>query len=197
MHSEHHKHSDTKDDPHSPLNFSVWRWGLDFPIAVMKMMKRTKEIFYGIYHGKSVLISLYKDKRFPTWPEFEKFASGKLSAVLFTLVYIAIYYFFAPVWWLWFLLPYTILSGPFQGAVVNWVGHMWGLRPFKDTNDNSRNFPLLDFIMLGETNQNNHHNNQFNPNFARKWYEFDGAYRVIQLFLKWGIIRINPNHIAL
>ena len=191
LHSEHHAHSDTKEDPHSPLNFSFWKWGLDFPVGIMRMMGKTQVLFGEIKQGKSKLLSLYADKKFPTWPDFEKFASGKISVLLFVLAYAAIYFFLAPTWWVWFFILVNILTGPIQGAIVNWCGHMWGYTNF-DNHDHSRNTPLASIFMLGELNQNNHHKNPQNPNFGTKWYELDLVFPII-LFLNWvKIIRLQP-----
>lgn len=189
LHLEHHAHSDTEKDPHSPLNFSKFKWGLDFPFAIIKMMKYTQYIFAEVLHGRSELVKLYKDREFPQWLHFEKFASSKFSAVLFTLLYIFAYWQLASVWWLWFFLPFNILSGPIQGAIVNWCGHIWGYRRFK-LSDNSRNTPVLNVLMLGELNQNNHHKDPQNPNFAKAWHEIDLIYPFILIFNLFRIIKL-------
>lgn len=189
IHLEHHAHSDTEKDPHSPLNFTISKWGLDFPVAGLKMMKYLRYVFAEVYYGRSELLQLYKDRKFPTWPHFERFASSRLSSVLFGICYLVIYIIFAKDWWLWFFLPVNILTGPIQGALVNWCGHIWGYRRFK-LKDNSRNTPILNIVMLGELNQNNHHKDPDNPNFAKKWYEFDLIYPVILFFNLVKIIRI-------
>ncbi len=186
IHLEHHAHSDTGQDPHSPLNFSRLKWGLDFPIAGTLMMKHLRYFFAEVYYGKSELLKLYKEKEFPSWPHFERFASSRFSSVLFGTAYALIYLWLATAWWMWLFLPITILSGPVQGAIVNWCGHMWGYRRYK-LNDNSRNTPVFNIVMLGELNQNNHHQDPDNPNFGKAWYELDLIYPVI-LFL--DLIRV-------
>jgi stearoyl-CoA desaturase (delta-9 desaturase) len=183
IHLEHHAHSDTPKDPHSPLNFSILKWGLDFPIAVFRMMKYLRYVFAEVYYGRSELLKLYSDKKFPGWPHFEKFASSRFSSLLFIIIYAFIYFSLASSWWFWVFFPITVLSGPAQGAIVNWCGHIWGYRRYK-LSDNSRNTPVLNVVMLGELNQNNHHKDPDNPNFAKAWYEFDLIYPVI-LFFNW------------
>lgn len=190
MHLQHHEHSDTKDDPHSPANFSFWKWGLDFIVAAPKMMWRTKQIFYEIRLGTHSIAALYKERRFPRWEDgFEKFADSNVARLIFAVLIFLFYWFFVPTWWCWFFLPVTLLSGPIQGAVVNWCGHKWGTRRF-NTPDKSTNTPILNLISLGETNQNNHHFDAQRPNFARAWYEFDPIYPVILVFNFLGIIRL-------
>ena len=190
IHVEHHEHSDTAKDPHSPSNFSIWKWGLDFPVAIVKMMQATFKIYEEVRTGKHVLVELYKERKFPEWEHYEKFMSSSVSSILWTILYIFLYATLAPVWWVWLFLPVTVLSGPIQGAFVNWCGHMWGFRNF-NLEDNSKNTPLLNILMLGEPNQNNHHKDPQNPNFARKWHEFDIIYPIL-LILNWmKIIKIS------
>ncbi len=189
MHLEHHAHSDKAGDPHSPLNHSKSKWGLDFPYASMKMMWATKKVFEEIKAGTHVIAGLYKDRTFPEWKHFEDFTES-FSSILFTgLLFILFYYYFAS-GWLWVLLPITLLNAPIQGAIVNWCGHMWGYRNY-DLDDNSRNTWVLAPIMWGELYQNNHHNDQDNPNFGGpRWFEIDPLYPFILLFNKIGIIHI-------
>ena len=56
MHREHHAHSDTKDDPHSP----------HFAKDVYRMMKRTKEIYSEYLKGKQPSNPDFA-KNIPTW----------------------------------------------------------------------------------------------------------------------------------
>lgn len=190
MHLEHHAHSDTPDDPHSPLNFSKSKWGLDAATALPRMMWHTKKVFEEINRGRSKVIEFYRDRRFITWGEFEKFTTSKTVSISMGVLYGILYLTFAPVWWCWFFFPLTILSGPIQGAIVNWCGHMWGYRNYK-LNDNSKNTWVLSTIMLGELFQNNHHQYPNSPNFAKKWFEIDPIYFIIWFFDKLHIIRLN------
>lgn len=190
LHLEHHAHSDTKGDPHSPLNFSRSKFGADVITALPKMMVGTERIYREVNRGWSRLIELYTTRTFITWDLVERFAKSLTSVLITGALFIAFYIAFAPVWWCWFFLPFTLGNGAIQGAIVNWCGHMWGYRNFA-TDDNSRNTWLLSTVMMGELFQNNHHGNQHNPNFAVKWYEFDPAYVVIWIFDKLGIIRIK------
>lgn len=188
MHLEHHRHSDSVNDPHSPLNFSRSKFGLDVAIALVRMMLATREIFVEIRSGAHALVAFYRTRRFPEWPVFQRFASSRISMVVLAMCYVSIYWTLVPVWWCWFFLPLTLINGPIQGAIVNWCGHMWGSRRFH-LPDNSRNTPLSPF-MLGETNQNNHHADPGNPNFARRWYEFDVVFVSIRLLHAMGVITL-------
>jgi stearoyl-CoA desaturase (delta-9 desaturase) len=67
-----------------------------------------------------------------------------------------VYIIFAPSAWWFLLLPIHFLMGPVQGAIVNWCGHKYGYANF-DNGDKSKNTFFIDFIMLGELFQKNHH----------------------------------------
>ncbi len=188
MHLEHHAHSDTPDDPHSPHNFSKSRYGFDFPYASMKMMFFTKHIFEEIKSGTHKIASMYTDRTFPEWKDFEDFTNTTISLLFTGLLFILFYYYFAS-GWLWLLLPITLLNAPIQGALVNWCGHMWGYRNY-NLPDKSRNTWVLAPLMWGELYQNNHHNDPDNPNFGGpRWYELDPLYPVIIILEKVSIIK--------
>ena len=80
--------------------------------------------------------------------------------------------------------------GPIHGFIVNWFGHKHGYRNFDKLHDKSKNTLFIDFLMLGELYQNNHHRFPTKNNFAFKWYEIDFGYIIIKLFHKIGIITI-------
>ena len=192
MHLRHHLFSDvTGMDPHTPKDFSVWKYGLDFFIAIPKMTWETKNKFIAINKRKIEILKI-QNKKIPGRYRFEIFTDSWISLLLFLGFYIWFYVSFAPNPWFWFLFPLTIFSGPIQGAVVNWFGHMWGYRNHPHLKDNSRNTPVVAILFMGEPNQNNHHNNPHNPNFADKWYEFDLVYQFIKLFDLVGIVRLPP-----
>jgi fatty-acid desaturase len=109
------------------------------------------------------------------------------------VAYITFYVQFAEYWWMFLLLPIHFLMGPIHGAVVNWCGHKYGYSNY-DNDDHSKNSLPLDFLMLGELFQNNHHKKPNNVNFALKWYEFDPSYPVIKLAVSEDIFcQINED----
>jgi stearoyl-CoA desaturase (Delta-9 desaturase) len=79
--------------------------------------------------------------------------------------------------------------GPIQGALVNWCGHKYGYVNY-DTRDRSRNTVNLDFLLMGELFQNNHHKFPSRANFAVKWFEFDPTYPLLRLLQSMRIIRL-------
>jgi stearoyl-CoA desaturase (delta-9 desaturase) len=81
--------------------------------------------------------------------------------------------------------------GVIHGAIVNWCGHRYGYRNFA-VDDKSRNTLPIDFLMMGELYQNNHHCHPNRQKFAVRWFEFDPTYPVIWLFKQLRVIRPAP-----
>lgn len=180
MHLTHHLHSDEEGDPHSP------RFWKSFFLDVFRMMRKALKILEDINHGKSELIKLWENKKFPSWPHFEAIANSSFSMYAFVVFYIFLYALFCPVWWLWPLILLNVFSGAIQGSLVNWYGHkksMFSYRNF-DLNDDSQNVLHQDFALGGEWFQNNHHKHPERANFAIKKGEIDPFFQIIQL-LKW------------
>ena len=100
----------------------------------------------------------------------------------FTL-YFVFYYYFTTSHWQYLLLPVHVMMGPIHGFIVNWFGHKRGYRNYESLSDNSKNTLPLDFLMMGELYQNNHHFKPNNINFAVKWFEYDFGYLATK-FLK-------------
>lgn len=175
MHKLHHKHSDQKQDPHSPLFFK----------DVMSMMLETYRIYLNISKGKTRYPEL--EKNAPQWAGFEKFADNNLVRALFVLAYASFYLFFTSSLWFLLLVPVHALMGPIHGAIVNWCGHKYGYRNYS-LDDHSKNTSPLDFITLGELMQNNHHKFPNSLCFAKKWFEFDLGYALTMLLKKFRVI---------
>lgn len=190
LHLEHHKHSDTIDDPHSPHNFSRSKYGTDVFRQLPRMMVHTQKIFQEITKGIHVVYQLYKNHKTPSWNQFESFAYSLTTRCILGVFVIIFYILFAPVWWCWLFLPITLLNGALQGAIVNWFGHMAGYRNF-DTPDKSRNTWIFSTIMMGELFQNNHHQDHQNPNFGRKWFELDPTFVIMKVFHRVRIIKMK------
>ena len=134
------------------------------------------------------------EKRFtegvPQWEAFDKFARSWPSRLLWASAYIAMYWQFATVWWLWLLLPLQFLMSPIHGAIINWFAHKYGYRNF-EVGDTSRNFLPVDVLMMGESYHNNHHKYASRANFGSiRWHEIDPTYQIILLLDKMRIIRI-------
>ena len=180
LHRMHHAYSDTEKDPHTPHFFK----------EVFSMMWHTRKVYNGVLAGTWEVEEKFL-KNYPVYPKVDKIADSWFSRIGFGLAYVVFYYFFATEWWMFLFLPIHFLMGPIQGAVVNWAGHKYGYRNYPEK-DHSKNTLIIDFLMLGELFQNNHHHAGARPNFAFKWWEFDPVCPVIK-FMNWiGMIKLVP-----
>jgi stearoyl-CoA desaturase (delta-9 desaturase) len=178
MHRRHHEFSDTELDPHSPTQFR----------NVLAMMMETYRTYESIRRSRA-----YDDRpgynRPPEWPALEALAGHKLTRLMFAAGYTLFYLKFAWTPWLYLLLPVHFLMGPIHGAIVNWCGHKYGYRNYRELGDESRNTLPFDFVTLGELFQNNHHKSPSRANFAHRLFEIDPTYPVLRALAWLRIIR--------
>lgn len=165
LHLRHHLHSDSEQDPHSPMHNK----------NIFQMMNRT-------LHEYLSARSLKEE-----FPGMIRFFDSFFIRFSFVGVYILLYLKFTDSLWYLLLVPIHSLMGPIHGAIVNWFGHKSGYRNF-ETDDHSKNTLIFDFLMLGELYQNNHHAYPNRSNFSIKRWEFDLTHAVMVPFKKLGII---------
>ncbi len=179
MHRMHHTYSDTQKDPHSPHFFKdVWSMMIqtkNMYVAYVKHHIEPEEAFRGNY---------------PEWPLIDRIGDNWITRIIFGTAYLAFYIAFATNPFLYLLLPIQWLMGPVQGAIVNWCGHKYGYANY-DNKDHSKNTLPLDFFLMGELFQNNHHKSPNRPNFAQRWFEFDPTFPVMVILSKLGIIKMR------
>ncbi len=186
LHRMHHAYSDTEKDPHSPHHTE----------NLFTMMWQTKNI-YTDYFKHNIKPEERFVKGIPDWASFDKFASSTWSRIIWGGIYVLIYFLSITVfelpythWAMYALLPVHFLMGPIHGAIVNWSGHKYGYANF-DNNDKSKNSLVLDFLMLGELFQNNHHKLPKRANFAVRWFEFDPTYPIVKMLHAFRIIQLK------
>lgn len=184
LHRMHHAFSDTPKDPHSPHHTK----------NLLTMMWQTKNIYNAVLHRKQTVERQF-DRNYPEWNFIEKLGDSWVSRAGWGIAY-ALFYIFAFLyldmhWAFFFLLPIHFLMGPIHGAIVNWSGHKYGYQNY-DNHDKSRNSLMLDFLMMGELFQNNHHKRPNSANFGAKWFEMDPTYPVIKALEKMRIIKMRP-----
>ena len=80
-----------------------------------------------------------------------------------------------------------MMSHPFEGWLVNSLGHAVGYRNF-DTADQSRNNTWVAWYALGEGLQNNHHHNPGRANFAVAKGEVDLGYYICRALVAMGLL---------
>jgi len=179
MHRRHHAYADTARDPHSPKYIK----------NVFEFNKRTfveyRDLVNQLVHNQIIITDV------PRLPTLEKIADSLPVRILFIFFYIGIYWIFSPSFWFLFLIPFHIFMGPIHGFIVNWFGHLIGYRNFKGLKDNSKNTLPVDFLMMGELYQNNHHKAPNNRNFAHRWFEIDLGFLLASLLQKFNIIQLN------
>ncbi|HLX91391.1 MAG TPA: acyl-CoA desaturase [Puia sp.] len=179
MHRMHHAYSDTEKDPHSPHFFrDVW-----------EMTMHTKQIYLN-YAKYNVEPEKPFRGKYPEWPLMDKIGNSWLVRILFGIGYFLFYLAFATHWWMFLLLPIHFFMGPIHGALVNWCGHKYGYANY-DNEDHSKNTVPLDFLLMGELMQNNHHKSPNSVNFAKKWFEIDPTYPLIRLLALLRIIQLK------
>ena len=118
----------------------------------------------------------------------EKIGESMFTRFGFILLYVLFYLEFATAPWQYALLPFHVFMGSMHGFIVNWFGHKRGYRNFDDIKDNSKNTLPIDFLMMGELYQNNHHRRPNNMNFAVRWFEIDLGYLATSFLKKLKVI---------
>lgn len=179
MHRLHHAHTDTKDDPHSPDN----------SVNMLGLMWDTRNSYFEIYSGKTIVNTKY-EYNLPAWNSFDRIAHNWVTRLVWIGAYASFYVVFATHWWMFLLLPLTVIMGSLHGVAINWWAHRFGYRNFNNA-DKSRNILPVDFLFLGEAFHNNHHKFPGRPNNAHRWFEFDTAYWLMKLMAKARLIRFN------
>ncbi|MAT71512.1 MAG: acyl-CoA desaturase [Planctomycetaceae bacterium] len=189
MHRIHHRHSDERPDPHSPLVDFLWGhcgWLMfvnrDFT-NVNYYEKYTRDIlrdkFYRKLERGSNWLYVYLASMFVFFvPGFLiGYASGGAAAGLqFGLSLLV-----------WGVFVRTVATWHITWS-VNSVTHVWGYRNY-DTSDNSRNNVLVGLWSNGEGWHNNHHADQRAAAHGHKWWEFDVTWLTIRVLEKLGLAR--------
>jgi len=178
MHRMHHAYADTPLDPHSPkYDKNIWA-----------MMLKTAKTYDGILR-RNVPVDPRFTQELPDWRQFDRICSTRSMRIAFGAIYVGIYFLLGVPWYGFIFLPIHWLMGPIHGAIINWGAHKYGYRNFR-LNNTSTNLMPVNLVMMGEGLHNNHHARPKNPNFAKKWFEFDPTYPIIVLLDKCRIISL-------
>ncbi len=184
-HRNHHKHSDTEKDLHSParkgfihshVGWFLSEQGFKTDYSVIKDLARFPElrflnrfdilvpaIFATLLFFMGEFIAFY-------WPE-----SGTSGWQIFI--------------WGFFVSTVLLFHGTFT---INSLGHVWGNRRF-DTKDDSRNNFWLALLTLGEGWHNNHHRFAVSARQGFYWWEIDISYCILKVMSWMGIVKsLNP-----
>jgi fatty-acid desaturase len=189
MHRIHHKHSDERPDPHSPLVNFLWGhcgW----------LMFQNRD-FLNINYYSRFTRDLLRDS---FYMKLER--GGNWLWVYLASMAVFFLAGFAIGWPLWGLAAGVqfglslLVWGVFVRTVLTWhitwsvnsVTHVWGYRNY-DTDDNSRNNLLVGLWSNGEGWHNNHHADQRAAAHGHKWWEFDVTWLTIRALEKFGLVR--------
>ncbi|WP_223670621.1 acyl-CoA desaturase [Kangiella shandongensis] len=178
-HRDHHKHADTDKDAHSPKHGflrSHTLWFLtkkNFPTKEQRVKDLLKfkelrwldrfDIVPPIIYAALILgLGSYIEAVFPEW------GATKWQVLI----------------WGYFVSTILLSHVTF---LINSLAHRWGYRRF-DTDDNSRNNPLLAVLTLGEGWHNNHHKYPALVRQGLKWWEIDISYYILLVMEKMGLV---------
>ncbi len=179
-HRHHHQHSDEETDKHSPVRhgflFSHLGWltcRKNFPTdyAKVKDFAAFPELVF-LNRFDFLVPVLFGVLLWGTGALLEAFAPGLGTdgGQLFV--------------WGFFISTVFLLHGT---LFINSLSHMFGNRRF-ETDDDSRNNPVLAAITLGEGWHNNHHRYAHSARQGFYWWEFDVTYYVLRLMARVGLI---------
>jgi stearoyl-CoA desaturase (Delta-9 desaturase) len=174
-HRQHHRFSDTPDDPHSPHVTSFWWAHLGWVLSED--------------HTATPWHSIRDWARYPElrWLDRLHWMPGVLLAVTCFLIGWA-----TGGWaggWSALVCGFVISTVLVYHATfsINSLSHLLGKRRYA-TDDQSRNNLFLAIITLGEGWHNNHHHYQSSANQGFFWWEIDISYYLIRLMSFVGLV---------
>jgi stearoyl-CoA desaturase (delta-9 desaturase) len=183
VHVYHHTYSDTPQDPHSPAQKGLLRV---FFLGVLDYSR-----------AKTWPDVLKIRNRIPTHA-YERYIARHLfqgPIVLATALMIA----FGPAYGLLLSTLCFLISPLFAVGGVNALAHAIGYQNY-DAKDQSRNLGflvLLNWIISGELDHNNHHKFPKSPSFAHRWFEWDIGWVYIRMLRVVGLAKVTgviPNY---
>ena len=176
-HRGHHRHTDTLEDPHSPVVRTFW-WS---HIGWLLVPDYDETKMSAVHDWSS-----YPELR---WLNRLQWLPGVLVAGLCWLID-----GWSGVLWGFLLCTVLLFHATF---LVNSVCHLWGSRRYA-TADASRNNWWVALFTLGEGWHNNHHHYQSSARQGFFWWEIDVSYYLIKLMgfigLVWDIRK--PLHVV-
>jgi len=166
-HRSHHRHSDTPDDAHSPVQRGFWHahigWFLDGS------------------HDRPNLANVRDLARYPELRFLDRHKWMPIVAYAVGMYLIAGY---AGVVWGFVVATMACLQAT---MCINSLAHVWGSRRF-ETRDDSRNNALLALVTLGEGWHNNHHHDMGSARQGLRWWELDVTYYTLLGLERIGLI---------
>lgn len=166
-HRNHHRHSDTELDVHSPSQRGFW-WA------------HVGWIFCQKYDATD--FDVIKD--FAKYPELRWLDKFALLPPVLLAVGLWLSFSWVGLFWGFFFSTVVLWHGSFT---VNSLMHVWGSRRYLTPDTSRNNWPLV-FVTLGENWHNNHHHYQASASQGFFWWEIDFGYYGIKVLSWLGLV---------
>lgn len=166
-HRDHHKHSDTKLDPHSWREEGFWWSHVGWILSTKTEETDLKKVSD---------LARYPELR---WLNKHHLVPGVLLGVALFLVGS----WPALVWGL-FVSTTLLWHGTFS---INSLAHWWGRRRYATTDDSKNSFALA-LVTMGEGWHNNHHFYQRSTAQGFFWWEIDCTYYILRALAAVGLV---------
>ncbi|XP_010503542.1 PREDICTED: probable lipid desaturase ADS3.2, chloroplastic [Camelina sativa] len=167
-HRYHHKHCETKRDPHSPTQgfwFSHMTWIFDSGSILKKC---------GGHDNVDDLV------RQPFYRFIQR------TVLLHQMAYALLFYFWGGMPFLVWGIGVATVVRLHTTFLVNSVCHVWGTRAW-NTSDFSKNNWWVAIITFGEGWHNNHHAFEFSARQGLEWWQLDGTWYIIRFLEAIGL----------
>lgn len=187
-HRLHHRDSDERPDPHSPLVNFLW--------AHMGWLMYDNKDVRNLNTYDRIARDVLKD---PFYMWLQRGFNGVLVYALHAILFVAAGFVIG--WWwggtteagiqlglswlVWAVILRTVLVWHITWS-VNSLSHVFGYRNH-DTDEESRNNWFVSAIAAGEGWHNNHHHDPTAASNWHRWWEFDLSYCVIWTLQKLGL----------
>lgn len=168
QHREHHRHSDRREDIHSPWQGGFWWSHVGWVLSNE--------------HDSYDARKISDMARFPELRWLDRF--HWFPTVVFAA---CIFWIGGPGAFVWGYVVSTVVLYHCTFA-INSLAHLFGSRRF-DTPDHSRNNWLLALVTLGEGWHNNHHFSMGSCRQGFRWWEIDLTYGVLKLLSFVGVAK--------
>jgi stearoyl-CoA desaturase (delta-9 desaturase) len=166
-HRNHHRHSDTPADPHSPHETTFWWSHVGWMLSGEHTGTRWEQVREWAIYPELL------------WLERHHWLPGILLAGVCWLIG-----GWSGLVWGFFLSTVLVYHAVFS---INSLSHLIGKRRYA-TPDASRNNLFLALITLGEGWHNNHHHYQSSANQGFFWWEIDISYGVLRAVSFLGLV---------
>jgi stearoyl-CoA desaturase (Delta-9 desaturase) len=175
IHRKHHRFTDKKDDPHSPVVLGI------------------AKVFFGGYwlyakEGKNdKTITQYGKGTPDDWIERNVYTPhDRIGLFLMLAINILLFKYWGILIWVIQILWIPIWAAGFINGVGHWFGYRNG-----ESRDQSKNILPFGIIVGGEELHNNHHLEPASVKLSRRWFEIDIGYFWLRLFILLKLAKIN------